>query len=76
MHSKPQAELITRKYREVFGASALRLSPSLPNGCRPDATWARLDRRDMPPALNCLRLWHSDGVWGLWRRDRIWERCA
>lgn len=22
MHSKPQAELITRKYREVFGASA------------------------------------------------------
>ncbi|ODU80988.1 MAG: hypothetical protein ABT10_15445 [Novosphingobium sp. SCN 63-17] len=34
------------------------------------------DERDMPLVLNCLRRWHSDGVWGLWRRDRIWERCG
>ena len=34
------------------------------------------DEGDMPLVLTCLRRWHSDGVWGLWRQDRIWERCG
>lgn len=35
-----------------------------------------LDTRDMPIILTCLRRWHEEGAWGLWRRDRIWERCG
>lgn len=31
------------------------------------------DRPEMSVILNCIRRWHDDGVWGLWRRDRIWE---
>lgn len=33
----------------------------------------QFDSREMPLVLNCIRRWHSDGVWGLWRWDRIWE---
>ena len=33
----------------------------------------QFDSREMPVLLNCIRRWHDDGVWGLWRRDRIWE---
>lgn len=33
----------------------------------------QFDSREMPVILNCIRRWHDDGVWGLWRRDRIWE---
>jgi hypothetical protein len=33
----------------------------------------QFDSREMPLVLNCIRRWHDDGVWGLWRRDRIWE---
>jgi hypothetical protein len=32
-----------------------------------------LDRIDMPMVIACVRRWHVDGVWSMWRRDRIWE---
>ena len=28
---------------------------------------------DMPIILNCIRRWHSEGVWGAWQRDKVWE---
>jgi len=31
------------------------------------------DKRDMPLVLNCLRRWHSDGVWGL-EASRVFRR--
>jgi hypothetical protein len=33
----------------------------------------RLDRIDMPVVIACVRRWHTDGVWSMWRRDRVWE---
>ncbi len=35
-----------------------------------------LDDKDMPTVLTCLRRWHREGAWGLWRRDRIWEHSG
>ena len=32
-----------------------------------------LDRIDMPVVIACVRRWHNEGVFGMWRRDRVWE---
>ena len=32
-----------------------------------------LDGRDMPVILTAVRRWHADGLFSMWRRDRIWE---
>lgn len=34
----------------------------------------KLDRHDFPVILYCLRKWETDGIWGMWRRNRVWER--
>lgn len=34
----------------------------------------QFDSRDMPAVVNSIRRWHEEeGLWGHWRRDRIWE---
>lgn len=48
-----------------FGAFATDTQTGIVSG--------QFDSRDMPVVLNCIRRWHDEGVWGLWRRDRIWE---
>lgn len=29
---------------------------------------------DMPIILNCVRRWHTEGVWGDWQRNSVWEK--
>jgi len=44
--------------------------------CEAEITAGRLDPRDFPVVIMCLRRWEDDGTWAAWQRDRIWERGA
>ncbi|GLT01587.1 hypothetical protein GCM10007897_29810 [Sphingobium jiangsuense] len=34
----------------------------------------QFDSREMPLVLNAIRRWHTDGEFGAWQRNRVWER--
>lgn len=46
---------------------------ALAEQCDRDIDSGKLDPSDFPIVLECLARWEREGLYGLWRRDRVWE---